>query len=1035
MHHEPIAVRLSKFCNLYGITMAVALSCSVQSTSAADVTSTWSSATSGNWDVNANWTNVPAGGGFPNNGNGGVATYDAVINAAGSPYTVTLGTSITLEDLTLNSVNATVSQTAGTLTTSGAINVNSGTYSLAGGTIAGSTVNATVPIGFSGLGNGVLAGTLNGVAVSGDLNFPDTFSDGLITGGTTFTTAHLSGIHAEIGFAPSQTLTGTIQFEGANAGLRLVTMSSAGAFTVGATGVIKTVAGLTTSDPTIGGGGFLYNGAMALTNNGLISSQTSGRTITVKPDTLTNSATGTLEAKSGGILTIAPTAAWSNAGTISVNAGTVNLGGTFNATGGIGTWSNTGGTVNVTGTVNVGSGANTLTLNNATGSWNMAGGALSGGTLAFANSKTLNFTGLGNGVLSGTLNGVTVSGDLNFADTFSDGLITGGTTFTTAHLSGIHAEIGFAPSQTLTGTIQFEGANAGLRLVTMSSAGAFTVGTTGVITTVAGLTTSDPTIGGGGFLYNGAMALTNNGLISSQTSGRTITVKPDTLTNSATGTLEAKSGGILTIAPTSTWANAGTISVNAATVNLGGTFNATGGIGTWSNTGGTVNVTGTITNTAHTLTLDNTTGSWNMAGGTLNGGTLAFANSKTLNFSGLGQGVLSGTLNGVTVSGDLNFADTFSDGLITGGTTFTTAHLSGIHAEIGFAPSQTLTGTIQFEGANAGLRLVTMSSAGAFTVGTTGVITTVAGLATSDPTIGGGGFLYNGAMALTNNGLISSQTSGRTITVNPATSFANGGTLEAINGGSLSVPLGYTQTAGITRLNGGGAISAIDPVMITTLHSITIAGGRLEGSGTISANVANSGTISPGLSAGALSIAGDLTLTGSSTLQMELGGTRPGVDYDTISEAGTLPLNLSGTLSLTLINGYVPAPADTLIIAMSNQPITGAFSNVAGGHVLATDGVTSLGVLVIGNVVVVAKLPGDYNGNGKVDAADYTVWRNKLGSGAFTRAHFDIWKANYGATSLGSGAAESAAVPEPASVGLFAFAWAAGVLKRSRRRK
>ena len=52
--------------------------------SAADVTSTWTSPTSGNWNAGANWTNVPLSGGFPNNGNGGVATYDATINAVGA---------------------------------------------------------------------------------------------------------------------------------------------------------------------------------------------------------------------------------------------------------------------------------------------------------------------------------------------------------------------------------------------------------------------------------------------------------------------------------------------------------------------------------------------------------------------------------------------------------------------------------------------------------------------------------------------------------------------------------------------------------------------------------------------------------------------------------------------------------------------------------------------------------------------------------------------------------------------------------------
>ena len=157
------------------------------------------------------------------------------------------------------------------------------------------------------------------------------------------------------------------------------------------------------------------------------------------------------------------------------------------------------------------------------------------------------------------------------------------------------------------------------------------------------------------------------------------------------------------------------------------------------------------------------------------------------------------------------------------------------------------------------------------------------------------GFAYNAAMALTNNGLISSQVSGRTLTINPATSFTNTGTLEATNGGNLAVPLGYTQTAGITRLSGGGTISAVDPVNATTLNTITIAGGRLEANGTIMANVANSGTIavSPGVAAGHWPITGDLTLTSTSTLQIEIGGAIQGTNYDFLTEAGTTPLNLS----------------------------------------------------------------------------------------------------------------------------------------------
>ena len=132
---------------------------------AADVTATWSAPTSGVWNANGNWTNVPALGGFPNNGNGGVATYDAMISATGSAYTVTLNTNITVEDLTLSSANATINHTAGTFTATGAIAISGGTYQLNGGTISNTVINQ------SGTGNLLItansANLLSGVTVNG----------------------------------------------------------------------------------------------------------------------------------------------------------------------------------------------------------------------------------------------------------------------------------------------------------------------------------------------------------------------------------------------------------------------------------------------------------------------------------------------------------------------------------------------------------------------------------------------------------------------------------------------------------------------------------------------------------------------------------------------------------------------------------------------------------------------------------------------------------------------------------------------------
>lgn len=72
--------------------------------------------------------------------------------------------------------------------------------------------------------------------------------------------------------------------------------------------------------------------------------------------------------------------------------------------------------------------------------------------------------------------------------------------------------------------------------------------------------------------------------------------------------------------------------------------------------------------------------------------------------------------------------------------------------------------------------------------------------------------------------------------------------------------------------------------------------------------------------------------------------------------------------------------------------------------------------------------PGDFNEDGRVDAADYTTWRDGLGS-AYEPADYDIWKAHFGtpstAGSTGGGAEapslSAAIVPEPAMGTLLAI--------------
>ena len=69
---------------------------------------------------------------------------------------------------------------------------------------------------------------------------------------------------------------------------------------------------------------------------------------------------------------------------------------------------------------------------------------------------------------------------------------------------------------------------------------------------------------------------------------------------------------------------------------------------------------------------------------------------------------------------------------------------------------------------------------------------------------------------------------------------------------------------------------------------------------------------------------------------------------------------------------------------------------------------------------------GDYNHNGVVDAADYTVWRDTLGqvgvalaadgnsNGSVDADDYDVWQTNFGIV-VGGGALASGGVPEPTS--------------------
>ena len=99
-------------------------------------------------------------------------------------------------------------------------------------------------------------------------------------------------------------------------------------------------------------------------------------------------------------------------------------------------------------------------------------------------------------------------------------------------------------------------------------------------------------------------------------------------------------------------------------------------------------------------------------------------------------------------------------------------------------------------------------------------------------------------------------------------------------------------------------------------------------------------------------------------------------------------------------------------------------------------------------------LPGDYNQNGVVDAADYVLWRDSLGQigpllaadhtgpdgipdGIVDQLDYDLWRANFGniivlSSSLPRATEPLASVPEPSSLPLLLVAAVApfGIIAR-----
>jgi fibronectin-binding autotransporter adhesin len=282
--------------------------------------------------------------------------------------------------------------------------------------------------------------------------------------------------------------------------------------------------------------------------------------------------------------------------------------------------------------------------------------------------------------------------------------------------------------------------------------------------------------------------------------------------------------------------------------------------------------------------------------------------------------------------------------------------------------------------------------------------------------------------------------------------YGGGGTLNVAKTGTGTQTInGNTSYSGTTTIDGGtwvlngthagkGTVSVASGATLSGNATINLTAGAGDvlaaASSTISPGGAGVGTLAVSLNSGQMNV----SAVNAGGLKFDLGD--PGVSSASdriVFNSGTLSLgsldfgdfafNNAGGVGLgqyTLFDSAVP-------FAAAIGTASGTFAGFTA--TLSLDN-TNFDVLL---TLTPGGLAGDYNSDGKVDAADYVVWRkNPTVVGGGDPIGYNTWRANFGnppGSGSGSGINSGTSVPEPATLSLAGTILALTLLAKSRKRR